>query len=1256
MSVAPVRRRLGMAAARWPSALPLLIMFAAGVAIRLLIAIVILPDGGHRSDLQILGDWARELATNGPGAFYRPDSGYFADYPPVYLYVLWLTGLVARTWGGLPGSPDITPLMLKIPFIAADVGVAAVLFLLGRHLFGRRAGLAAAGVFLFNPAVILLSTVWAQNDSIATLAVLAAIYLLVTGRTELAAVAAVVAMLVKFQYGFAIPIVAVVGLRRHVLGRADGDGTTWPRDPRRAGLAILAGFATLVVTCVPFGLKLFDPTDPAHSLVDRFIGASKAFPGVTQNAFNLWMNPYFDIIAVGSSGLTEGHVVDDTVVAFTIAGMALTWQWIGNLLFIAAVAMALAVFLRRSDGVAIVVVALVIAVAFFALPTRVHERYLYPALAFGLPMIAAGPAWCRLYIALSTIFFLDVYWVYSLPIGNAGPGRGILGETVYSAAAIYILSAVTVAVMLRLAAWSLRPGDLPWSRSATPVATPLRQVADAAEAPDVRPRRAALGALAQAATRLSRVIRRRRPPSRLWSIAGLAVVSFVAAIIVARVNGPGGPWLWNLDQPKINFPLATFFHDALAAGQLPLWNDRLGLGYPLYAEGQIGAFYPPNWLLFQFPPLVALDLSRVLHLTVAGVGAGVLVLILAGSRSGAVVASLVAVLGGAIAAKLEWHNVVAAYAFLPWVLVPLVRRPGPTRGGLVVAGLLFGIQAWTGHPNTWLLTGMAAAVVMLATSPRWGTVRRIVGLGLIGGAVGAIQLLPTAILTTLSVRSQGLSATDLFASASTPFDVLLFAFQNAFVRVGGSAWDTPTIWYPDGVFALFEASAYVGLPVLALAAVAVRSRRARPFVVLAIVALAIPIIAAFQPEPWTQIPLLNGLRSPVRSYIVVALAMGVLAGIGVGRLGRVGRAGTAIRRASVAIAIPIGAYLLTLALAVGAPATFERILLDASSFLDAAGAADRRSLAVAALTVPWPVLLEVGAGLAALGAIVGAVRLPAARPALAAFVVVVAAVPLVAFGPLPNGTRPLEDFSFAGTDYVRAIAATGPRRVFTVNPPGWYAGMPDQLAAARIPDMRMFSSLDLLASDRLVERLARSDPDGAARRAVGVDVIVTFGGSCPGTHLATVPSESASICREEDALRPPYWVPTNAVRLEAGPSQSLIRPREAELDVGRATADSIGQPPSRRDNGELVVEVTAPEAGWLWVDRSWWPAWRTTVNGDPVEPARALAGQLIPVPAGVATVHSIFVPWDALAGLALGVLAASIAFAWAFSPWARRRS
>lgn len=459
-------------------ALALVALLGGGLLLRLFIAVVALPDSGHRTDLAFLTYWARELALNGPGNFYRPDSGYFADYPPVYLYVLWLTGVAGRAWSATFGGTDVTPLMLKLPFMLADLAVAAVLFLLTRRLFGQRAGLAAAAIFVFNPAVILVSTVWGQNDPIGTVAVVSAIYLLVIGRLELAAAMAVVAMLVKFQYGFAIPIVAIVGLRRHLLGLPDGDGATWAPDPRRIGLALLAGASTLIVLCWPFRLLLFDPTDPAHSLVHRFIEASKAFPGVTQNAFNLWMNPYFDVV-VGPSGLTEGRVVDDTTVAIAIGGIALTWQWIGNLLFIAAVLVALAVLIRRADGAAIVFVALVIAVAFFALPTRVHERYLYPALALGLPLLAAGSAWRRLYVALSAIYSLDVYWVYSFPGRQVGADRGILGETAYSATGIYLLSAVIVVAMAWLVLRALRPASLPWNRTAASsaaTATPARRL------------------------------------------------------------------------------------------------------------------------------------------------------------------------------------------------------------------------------------------------------------------------------------------------------------------------------------------------------------------------------------------------------------------------------------------------------------------------------------------------------------------------------------------------------------------------------------------------------------------------------------------------------------------------------------------------------------------------------------------------------------------------------------------------------------
>ena len=76
------------------------------------------PTAAIARTSQILTDWTHELVANGPGAFYRADSGYFADYPPVYLYVLWLTGLAGRAWSTAFGGADVTPFMLKLPLDA----------------------------------------------------------------------------------------------------------------------------------------------------------------------------------------------------------------------------------------------------------------------------------------------------------------------------------------------------------------------------------------------------------------------------------------------------------------------------------------------------------------------------------------------------------------------------------------------------------------------------------------------------------------------------------------------------------------------------------------------------------------------------------------------------------------------------------------------------------------------------------------------------------------------------------------------------------------------------------------------------------------------------------------------------------------------------------------------------------------------------------------------------------------------------------
>ena len=87
----------------------LIVMFSIAFLLRLAIA----PHLGFLIDLRFFRTWAVELRTVGTHNFYATDR--LADYPPAYMYILWLVGK-------LSASPSY--LLLKLPAIAADLGLA----------------------------------------------------------------------------------------------------------------------------------------------------------------------------------------------------------------------------------------------------------------------------------------------------------------------------------------------------------------------------------------------------------------------------------------------------------------------------------------------------------------------------------------------------------------------------------------------------------------------------------------------------------------------------------------------------------------------------------------------------------------------------------------------------------------------------------------------------------------------------------------------------------------------------------------------------------------------------------------------------------------------------------------------------------------------------------------------------------------------------------------------------------------------------
>ncbi len=457
-------------------------ILVSGLLLRVFIAGVYLPLSGFAVDIGDFAGWGQRMADVGPGGFYA--EGYFSDYPPGYLYVLWLLGIVGGLLEPVVGQ-DATGGLVKIPGVLADIGVAWLLFAICRRWGGElisarwpritpeRLGLAAATVYLFNPGTIFNSAVWGQVDSVGALVLLATIYALARGRTELAALGAVVAMLVKFQYAFLIPVVAIVGIKRHLLGRS-ADPERAERDPLRVLTSLAVGVVSLTVLMLPFGMLIYLPleggdprgllgilpeADPNRSLVGKFVEAAGTYTGLTVNAFNPWRNPW--------SGIGDSlHWGDDTVVGLTVGGLALTWQQVGALLFLAVALVAFWAVARRDDLRGILLASLVLAIAFFVVPTRVHERYLFPALALAAPLLLSGRAWPWLYGALSVSFFANVYWVYTADWSFAGrimtPGAHgepmardtFLASTVFTDTGIWILSGLS-AVILLAALWLL---------------------------------------------------------------------------------------------------------------------------------------------------------------------------------------------------------------------------------------------------------------------------------------------------------------------------------------------------------------------------------------------------------------------------------------------------------------------------------------------------------------------------------------------------------------------------------------------------------------------------------------------------------------------------------------------------------------------------------------------------------------------------------------------------------------------------------
>ncbi len=408
-----------------PPAAPEVRLWWTLVVLGALVRAVVMPYGGFPTDIATFKGWAAALAERGPRGFYGTG---FADYLPGYLYVLWLIGALHAH---LRFNEQALLFMLKLPAAAADLLGAALLRRVAGRFASSRVALLLAALYLFHPALIFAGAYWGQSDSVGALLALAALALFLRG-DPLAWIAGAAAFLVKPQTA---PLMAVLGaalVRRALLppGRPVGFR---PRPDLVLGAALIAAL-TAAVLSAPFRVG----PGRLAALVRNALGV---YPYGSVVAFNLW-------------GAVQGFWRSD---AERLAGLPLA-LW-GSLLATAGVAVVLAGTWRRPSDRGIALAAACVLVTTFLLPTRIHERYLLPA----LPFLALGPAvdgrmWGP-YITLSGLLTANLTYAYTRPYLQTFTLPAWIEGTLFSDPATRALSAVALLALpwLLFILWRPRP-------------------------------------------------------------------------------------------------------------------------------------------------------------------------------------------------------------------------------------------------------------------------------------------------------------------------------------------------------------------------------------------------------------------------------------------------------------------------------------------------------------------------------------------------------------------------------------------------------------------------------------------------------------------------------------------------------------------------------------------------------------------------------------------------------------------------------
>ena len=309
---------------------------------------------GHETDMACWQGWSRDLFENGLGAFYTSEG--FHDYPPGYVYVLYLLGAV-RDLFGLEGTA--LQLLLKLPTIIANLVTGYFVYKIASKKFSDEISAVFAALIVLNPAYILVGPIWGQVDSILALFCFLAVYYTAEKKYTRSYFLFAIAVLIKPQALFFTPVL-IYGIIDFV--RSD-DYTK--EKLVKILLSGVGAVAFMFVTFMPFGSN---PIEGISVILSQYTETLASYPYMTVNAFNI-----YGAIGKNWAGLTTGSSI------------------IGYGVILLIVAYSAYVFFKSKSPAKYYLSSFILVFGMFMLAVKMHERYAFPGIIFLLMALITVP-------------------------------------------------------------------------------------------------------------------------------------------------------------------------------------------------------------------------------------------------------------------------------------------------------------------------------------------------------------------------------------------------------------------------------------------------------------------------------------------------------------------------------------------------------------------------------------------------------------------------------------------------------------------------------------------------------------------------------------------------------------------------------------------------------------------------------------------------------------------------------------------------